>query len=100
MIYHSQMKSTPIDGITIADHEPVVMGESRWTRKAIEAEIDAYLGEGASEFFEGWSRSELLRDFFNYVDVGKKYPLMLLDEIKAAHFLAYYIEMYGTDMDR
>ena len=88
MFYTNEMKVASIDGITIAKREPVMMGAQRWTRKAINAEIDAYFGDGASEYFESWTRSELMRDLFVYLGTGMKRTVRALDEIKAAHVIA------------
>ena len=87
--YTNEMKVAAIDGITIAKREPVMMGAQRWTRKAINAEIDAYFGEGASEYFEDWTRSELMSELFVYLGTGMKRTLRALDEIKAAHVIAF-----------
>ena len=89
MFYTNEMKVASLDGITIAKREPVMMGAQRWTRKAINAEIDAYFGDGASEYFESWTRSELMRDLFVYLGTGTKRTLRALDEIKAAHVIAF-----------
>lgn len=89
MFYMNEMKSASIDGITIAKREPVMMGAQRWTRKAINAEIDAYFGEGASEYFETWTRSELMSELFVHLGTSMKRTLRALDEIKAAHVIAY-----------
>ena len=87
--YTNEMKVAAIDGITISKREPVMMGAQRWTRKAINAEIDAYFGEGASEYFEDWTRSELMSELFVYLGTGMKRTLRALDEIKAAHVIAF-----------
>ena len=89
MFYTNEMKVAAIDGITIAKREPVMMGAQRWTRKAINAEIDAYFGEGASEYFEDWTRSELMSELFVYLGTGMKRTLRALDEIKTAHVIAF-----------
>ena len=89
MFYTNEMKVASIEGITIAKREPVMMGAQRWTRKAINAEIDAYFGDGASEYFESWTRSELMRDLFVYLGTDMKRTLRALDEIKAAHVIAF-----------
>lgn len=89
MFYTNEMKATAIDGITIAKREPVMMGAQRWTRKAINAEIVAYFGEGSSEYFEDWTRSELMSELFVYLGTGTKRTLRALDEIKAAHVIAF-----------
>ena len=94
MFYCDEMKDTNINDITFAEHEPVFMGERRWTRKAIDAEIDAYFGEGSHEYFLNWTRDELLRDLFGYFDGKRKgQTLRALDEVKAAHVLAHGIEL-------
>lgn len=94
MFYCDAMKSTDINDIIFAEHEPVFMGERRWTRKAIDAEIDAYFGEGSHEYFANWTRDELLRDLFDYFDgKGRNRTLRALDEVKAAHVIAHGIEL-------
>ena len=89
MFYTNEMKATAIDEITIAKREPVMMGAQRWTRKAINAEIDAYFGDGASEYFESWTRSDLMRELFVHLGTSMKRTLRALDEIKAAHVIAF-----------
>ena len=95
MFYCDEMKDTDINEITFAEHEPIFMGERRWTRKAIDAEINAYFGEGSHEYFANWTRDELLRDLFGYFDGknGSDQTLRALDEVKAAHVLAHGIEL-------
>ena len=94
MFYTNEMKVASINDITFAEHEPVFMGERLWTRKAIDAEIDAYFGEGSHEYFANWTRDELLRDLFDYFDGKRKgQTLRALDEVKAAHVLAHGIEL-------
>ena len=94
MFYCDEMKNTDINDITFAEHEPVFMGKHRWTRKAIEAEIDAYFGEGSHEYFSNWTRDEMLRDLFGgYATPGQKRTSWALEEIKAAHVLAHGIAL-------
>ena len=93
MFYCDEIKSTPIDGLAIATREPVWKGVSSWTRKAINAEIDAYFGEGSHEYFSNWTRDELLRDLSVSSGRGTKQTVYAIDEIKAAHVLAHGIEL-------